>query len=361
MKQKKPYPDFPLTAHSSGQWCKTVQGKRVYFGEDWKKALKKYEKMVKQSGPVVGRCVVHLVDQFMSVKEDQSETGEIRMDTVKEYRRTCKRLVAVLGKWTPLNDLKPDHFVRLRNELAKSMSVTTLKGQITRVRTILNFAYEMGLVDRPLRYRQVLRSPAARLIRQSKGRGSEKLYDPKEVRQLIEAAHGFMKPAILLAINCGLGNKDVCELKWSDISGRWLDFPRPKTMVERRAYLWQETIDALGLWGKQGEYVCCGEWGQKLGAGWSNCTPVAHLFADLCDKISLKKRGFYSLRHTYRTVADGVKDEPAVYLTMGHADTRIAAHYRHRIEPERLIAVSDFVHRWLFDTTTDNADRLDVD
>ena len=31
-KPAKPYPDFPLFAHSNGQWCKTIKGKHVFFG-----------------------------------------------------------------------------------------------------------------------------------------------------------------------------------------------------------------------------------------------------------------------------------------------------------------------------------------
>ena len=44
VKPEKPHPDFPLTAHPAGYWCKKIRGKIHYFGpwSDPDGALKKY-------------------------------------------------------------------------------------------------------------------------------------------------------------------------------------------------------------------------------------------------------------------------------------------------------------------------------
>ena len=58
-KPPKPYPDFPLTPHNSGRWCKSIRGKVVYFsawgrrkdgelvqfsnGGEWREALDMYQ------------------------------------------------------------------------------------------------------------------------------------------------------------------------------------------------------------------------------------------------------------------------------------------------------------------------------
>ena len=58
--------------------------------------------------------------------------------------------------------------------------------------------------------------------------------------------------------------------------------------------------------------------------------------------------GFYWLRHTFQTVADGTKDPVAVSAIMGHVDASMAGVYREGIEDARLRAVTDHVHQWLY-------------
>src|SRR6185437_4883774 len=52
---------------------------------------------------------------------------------------------------------------------------------------------------------------------------------------------------ILLAVNCGFGNNDCGTLPMSsvDLETGWVDFPRPKTAIHRRCWLWPETIAAI--------------------------------------------------------------------------------------------------------------------
>lgn len=54
---------------------------------------------------------------------------------------------------------------------------------------------------------------------------------------------------MLLTINCGLGNRDCAKLesKHINFAKGWLDDPRPKTGVKRRAKLWPETVETLKL------------------------------------------------------------------------------------------------------------------
>lgn len=77
---------------------------------------------------------------------------------------------------------------------------------------------------------------------------------------------------------------------------------------------------------------------------------MALQFGKLLTTLGLKRPrlNFYALRHTFRTVADEARDQPAANAIMGHAGESMAAVYRERISDERLRAVSDYVHEWLF-------------
>ena len=64
----------------------------------------------------------------------------------------------------------------------------------------------------------------------------------------------------------------------------------------------------------------------------------------------LKRPGlnFYGLRHTFRTVADASKDQPAIDHIMGHSRDDMASMYREEISDQRLLDVVNVVHNWLF-------------
>src|SRR5262249_45484583 len=58
--------------------------------------------------------------------------------------------------------------------------------------------------------------------------------------------------------------------------------------------------------------------------------------------------GFYTLRHTFRTVGDEAKDQPAIDYVMGHEIPHMSTVYRETISDVRLKAVTDYVRAWLY-------------
>jgi hypothetical protein len=90
---------------------------------------------------------------------------------------------------------------------------------------------------------------------------------------------------------------------------------------------------------------------------WSKDTrdnPVAKEFAKVLKALGLQRkgRGFYSLRHTFETIAGGSRDQVAVDHVLGRAPAQndMSAAYREDIDDDRLAAVTDQVRQWLFGT-----------
>jgi integrase len=369
-KPAKPRPDFPLTPHPSGRWCKKIRGKLHYFGP-WRhpdRALTKYlsQKDALHAGrkpraESVGLTVKEVVNTFLANKQALVENGELSPRTWRDYKETTDLLVSHFGKHRPVADLAPDDFAALRKKMAKRWGLHRVAKNIQYTRSVFKHAFDAGLLDTPMRFGPGFERPSKKTFRLERARQGPKLFTRDEIHKLLGAAGTSMKAMILLAMNAGFGNGDCANLPLSavDLEGGWIDFPRPKTGVPRRCPLWPETVAALrDVLGerpepKEAEHAGLffitshrGSWGKE-----TSDNPVSKETAKLLRELNIAGRkglGFYTLRHIFRTVADEAKDQPAVDFMMGHESAHMSSHYRERINDERLTAVSHHVRTWLF-------------
>src|SRR5437588_778220 len=89
-KPSKPYPDFPLTAHPAGYWCKKIRGKLHYFGkwDDPDAALK--SKLSKRNGPARMSTVVQVIRcAFKHAYESGKTDRPMRFGPA--FKRTSKK------------------------------------------------------------------------------------------------------------------------------------------------------------------------------------------------------------------------------------------------------------------------------
>ena len=187
-------------------------------------------------------------------------------------------------------------------------------------------------------------------------------FTPAELKKVLKVAGVQFRAMILLGVNCGFGNHDVATLPQSalDLDGGWVDFPRPKTGIPRRAKLWPETVVALrSALARRPKPKDAADDGlvfvTKYGTRWAKDNDfgvVSKETAKLLKKLGLHRPGlnFYALRHTFRTVADESRDQAATDHVMGHAKDDMPSVYRERIGDDRLEAVAEHVRRWLFGT-----------
>jgi integrase len=96
----------------------------------------------------------------------------------------------------------------------------------------------------------------------------------------------------------------------------------------------------------------------RFGGSWfrtDSTGPLVWETRKLLDRLGINGRkglGFYTLRHTFRTVADGTRDSVAADFCMGHEVPNMSSVYRETISDERLTTIATHVRRWLFGPTS---------
>jgi integrase len=370
-KPSKPYPDFPLFAHATGRWAKKIRGQLQYFGawSDPEGALAKYleQKEDLHAGrtprPDPGEVLVKdVANAFRAAKDKQLEARELSPRTHADYGAIMDMMVTGLGKLRPVKALGPADFADLKSELAKRNGPHRISTIIQVIRSAFKHADDSDLIDRPVRFGPAFKRTSKKTLRLHRAKKGAKLFTPDEVRKLLGAAGVQVKAMLLLGINCGFGNSDCGNLPLSavDLDRGIIDFPRPKTGIQRRCHLWPETVQALkDVMAKRPEpkleehasLVFITKYGQSWAKD-ENSGPLVYEVRKLLKALAINGRqglGFYTLRHTFRTVADEAKDQPAADYIMGHEVPHMSSVYRETISDERLRAVSDRVRSWLFD------------
>ena len=265
-KPAKPYDRFPLFAHNPGRWCKKIRGRFYYFGpwRDPDGALELYQAQRDDlhagRKPRAGReglTVADACNRYLTAKHHKVEAGELQRRTWLEYKVSAEIVVQVFGRDRLVEDLADDDFEELRAILAKGTKVEgrkqrkrgpmALGRQVQQIRCLFRYAYNAGLIDRPVRFGPGFVRPGKDAVRRARKTKPPRLLKAKEIRKLVKTADPQLEAMILLGVNCGLGNTDCAMLqeKHLDLGRGVLDFPRPKTAIERRATLWPETIEAI--------------------------------------------------------------------------------------------------------------------
>jgi integrase len=382
-KPAKPYPDFPLFPHATGRWAKKIRGKMHYFGpwSDPDGALTKY--LEQKDALHAGRkpradpealTVKEAANAFLNAKQALVDAGELSPRTWAGYKIAAEALVQHLGKSRLVADLDPQDFASLREKMSRKWGPHRLGTTIQYVRSVFKHAFDAGLIPTPVRFGPGFKRPSKKTMRLHRAEQGPKLFTADEIRAMAQGAlvvgkdgpelvraGTAIKAMILLGINCGFGNADCANLPLAalDLEKGWVDYPRPKTGIERRAPLWPETVEAIReALTKRHEPKDSDDAGlvfiTKYGLSWAKETttnPVSQEMAKLLKALHINGRkglGFYTLRHVFRTIADESKDQPAVDFVMGHEVPHMSAVYRETISDARLKAVTDHVRAWLF-------------
>jgi integrase len=365
----KPRPDFPLFAHATKRWAKKIRGQLHYFGpwDDPDGAEAKYleQKDALHAGKkprdgAEGVTVKEAVNAFLNAKQDLVNSGELSPRTMAGYESAGVMLAAHMGKARLVADLDPQDFTALRGKMAKKWGPHRLGTTIQYVRSIFKYAFDSDLITVPVKFGPSFKKPSKKTMRLHKAKQGVKLFTAEELSRILGVAGVQLRAMVLLGINAGFGNNDCATLSLSalDLKSGWVNFPRPKTGIDRRFCLWPETIEALqAVLAKRkapkdpshAGLVFVTKYGECWAKEDSTTNPISQETAKVLKALKLNgHRNFYCLRHTFRTIADEKLDQVAVDHVMGHEIENMSSHYRETISDQRLKAVTDHVRDWLF-------------
>lgn len=375
-KPTKPKKDYPLYAHSSGQWAKKINQRVYYFGP-WSNpqaALDKYldeKDNILAGRPRAGKPAPSatpgatplsvVLEAFFEEKEGACETGDITERTLGEYKAICRIIGDTLGDDTPIDAIGTVEFSRLRRKLGmgkrgKVVSPVTLKRLLTFARMVFAYANDEMDLDANFKFKKALKTPSAKKIREARNEIGKRLFTAEQVRQLIQATDPELRGMILLGINAGFGPKDCYTLPISgvDLERGWIEHPRPKTGAERRCPLWAETVEALrAVVGDRTTGLVFRKHDNRQ--VW-NRHIVGRAFKTLVEGLGFyqdKITTFYSLRRTFETVASGGDIAQAtIDRIMGHPPRTgdMGAVYRQTVYDEQLLKCTDNVRSWMLGT-----------
>src|SRR5262249_40596993 len=154
-KPAKPSPDFPLTAHPAGYWCKKIRGKLHYFGPRFAPAdqaaaaaaadaaLTEYRQQAADlhAGRTPrpdpeGLTTKHAANAFLNHKRDKVDAGELSPRTWAKYKEVTDLLVKQLGKSRLVSDLRADDFAALKKTMTKRWGPLRVADFVQHVRSV---------------------------------------------------------------------------------------------------------------------------------------------------------------------------------------------------------------------------------
>jgi len=398
----KPYPEFPLNAHANGSWYKYIgpAGGIITFGS-WRddprgvRALEKY--IVERDDLYAGRnpriqeddSIALVLAAALREKEKELGAGAIAQVTFDELKKMATLLVDFFGPDRSVKTITPSEWSDFKSEriefrtvidrktgepllddagqpLKKVRAPDSITNMCVRVKTLFNVAEEYEAISSPPRYRSVMKPVKEKHRRKARNARKGLIFTAGELRRILDASCPAIKAMGMVAINVGIGNKDIALARFENfkLDEGILDYARLKTEVERVVPLWSETIAAIREYlidrpevaGLE-EYVFVTQKTRRLyyeetisnGGRSLRKDSMGREFTKTLKDLGMyrKNLGFYTIRRTFQTIGDETGFESAVKACMAHADQSrdMSARYRQTLATQKA-AVVNYVRDW---------------
>src|SRR5690606_4050584 len=105
--------------------------------------------------------VADLCNSYLAAGEVRVANAELRQTSWEDSLRTAKLFAAFIGKTRAVDSLRVLDFEEFRGDLVKRFNVTTVAGHIARIKAMLKWAYDVELIDAPIRTGPNFKRPPA--------------------------------------------------------------------------------------------------------------------------------------------------------------------------------------------------------
>jgi hypothetical protein len=146
---------FPLTLHSTGQFCKKIKGKIYYFGKDRRKALESYFEQAAylHSGKSISSTnktkisIKDLANQYLDHLQSRVSAGEIRQRQLYDQTRLLRHFVKSVGPKYLICDVATIDIQNYKKKLIKeNKSANTINNYISAVKAMFHWASENEII-----------------------------------------------------------------------------------------------------------------------------------------------------------------------------------------------------------------------
>ena len=101
-----------------------------------------------------------MCNQYLTAQLGKVETDQIRPGTFEECRKVVESFAKAVGPTRAVSEITPGDFQQFRNGLlrkgatgkGKGLGIYALSRYITIVRSMFKYAYDMDIIDRPIKY-----------------------------------------------------------------------------------------------------------------------------------------------------------------------------------------------------------------
>jgi len=194
-------------------------------------------------------------ENFIQLYRTKAQIGEISIGRYSEIQSLINRIVAWFGPETSLQRISQetvkDFYQHLAGEIEEGMNRTSAYKTWTVFKSFIEHFCEENapdLLPANLRSRKYSLSPNET--------GNPNPFTKNEIQILLENSNDRMKLFILMALNCGMYQGDISDLKASEVDWKKGRIIRPRSKIKKRKTavkinwkLWPETFRLLQQFG----------------------------------------------------------------------------------------------------------------